>query len=132
MIAAFMNAQQTFMTNQERPISHITQSHKVTKKPPSSSDFPALTDKQTNRDECADWYSKVISLLATEDWLLLYDPVHMDIIQDGTAHPTLNNHLYSVLLNKSKDKPQKLIQALEHLRNNGVALLHELRQAYYG
>ena len=133
MIAAFMNAQQTFMPNQDRLIAHILKTNtSPKKKPPSSTDFPALTDKQTTRDEFNDWYSKVISLLATEDWLPLYDRSNMDVVEDDNTNAVLNNHRYSVLLNKSKDKPLKFIQSRQHLWSNGVALLRELRQAYHG
>ena len=133
MVAAFLSNQQTFMSNQERLISHILQhDNKKVKKPPSSSDFPVLTNKQTTRDDFNDWYSKVISILATEDWLPLYDKPNMDVIPDGTLHPVLNNHLYSVLINKAKEKPQRLIRNLQYLWSDGVALLHELKRVYYG
>ena len=102
------------------------------KKPPSSSDFPALTNKQTTRDDFNNWYSRVISILATEDWLPLYEKPNVDVIPDGTLHPVLNNHLYSVLINKIKDKPQRLIRNLQYLWSDGVALLHELKRVYYG
>ena len=119
MIAAFMNAQQTFMSNQDRLIAHIFKTNTSPK-------------KKTTRDEFNDWYSKVISLLATEDWLPLYDRSNMDVVEDDNTNAVLNNHRYSVLLNKSKDKPLKFIQSRQHLWSNGVALLRELRQTYHG
>ena len=62
----------------------------------------------------------------------LYDKINIDVVDSGTTFPTLNNYLFSVLLNKAKDKPLKFIQELQHLWGDGVAILHERRRAYYG
>ena len=78
------------------------------------------------------WYYQVISLLATQEWHRLYDTNTYDVIKDGNVHPELNKHLYSTLLNKSKEQPWRLIHNLRQLWSNGVALLHQLRRTYYG
>ena len=43
------------------------------KKQPSNSKFPVLNDKSCNPKNFREWYQKVISILATDDWSALYD-----------------------------------------------------------
>ena len=92
IMTAFISAQQTLMQNQEKLIAHIIQSTDNKKKPPSSQPFPNLSDAQTTREDFNDWYLKVISLLATEDWNQLYDSTNMDVVDDGTPFPIINNY----------------------------------------
>ena len=100
------------------------------KKQPSNSKFPILNDKNCNPKNFREWYQKVISILATEEWSFLYNAHTQDVIPDGRIHPALNNHLYSALLLILKDSAESFIQGMGHLFGDGVAVLHELRTAY--
>ena len=131
-LSAFMSANNTMLSNQAGLIEHLIKNNTKSPKPPSSSDFPVLSNKETSRDTFSMWYFKVISILATHDWNALYDPSTYDVIKNGHIHPELINHLYSALLNHCKEQPQALITNLRHLWSNGIALLRQLRKTYYG
>ena len=102
------------------------------KKQPTNSKFPTLNDKNCNPKNFREWYQKVVSILATDEWSALYNTQTQDIIPDGRIHPALNNHLYSAILLILKDSVETLIQGMGHLFGDGIAVLHELRTTYKG
>lgn len=63
------------------------------KKQPSNYKFPSLSDKYCNPTQFREWYNKIISILATDEWSKLYDKLHQEIIPNGHSQPILNNHL---------------------------------------
>lgn len=126
----FLRMQQSQCGVQERQLLEMTTQR--LKKQPSNSKFSVLNDKNCNPKNFREWYQKIISILATDEWNLLYNNQMQDVISDGRIHPALNNHLYSALLLVLKDSVEVFIQGMAQLFGDGVAVLHELCTAYKG
>ena len=78
-------------------------------KQPTNSKFPLLNDKNPTPSHFREWYNKVTSILATDEWSKLYNPLSQDIIDNGALYPSLNNHLCSALLLALKDSVETFI-----------------------
>ena len=79
------------------------------KKPPSNSMFPRLNNTTSSLTHFPIWYKEVLSILATQEWNALYDSTTRDVVLSGTVAPTLNNHLYSSLLQCVKEDPRVVL-----------------------
>ena len=114
-LSAMIISQNNMLTNQNKLIDHIINNKSSSKKTPSNSEFPLLGNKETTRDNFSVWYFQVISILATEEWFQLYDPTRYDVVTDGNINRSLNKHLYSALLNRSREQPQLLNRSLKKI-----------------
>lgn len=127
---AFVTFQQQQASFQERKLEELTATR--LKKAPTNSKFPSLSEKNCNPTQFRDWYNKIISILATDEWKDLYNTSTQDVIPDGHTKPSLNNHFYSALLLALKDSVEQFIQGMPHLCGDGVGVLLALRAAYKG
>ena len=130
LMREFINMQKRNSLLQEQQLEEMTQTR--LHKHPTNSKFPQLNDKNSNPSQFREWYNKILSILATDEWSQLYDPINHDIISNGKQHPSLNNHLYSALLLALKDSVETFIQGMTHLRSDGIGVLQALRTAYKG
>ena len=130
LMQEFINMQKRTSILQEQQLQEITQT--CLKKHPTNPKFPQLSDKNATPSYFREWYNKILSILATDEWCQLYDPITQDILSSGKQHPSLNNHLYSALLLALKDSLETFIQGMTHLRSDGIGVLQPLRAAYKG
>ncbi len=75
------------------------------------------------------WYFAILAQLSLSPWQELYDPSTNDIVLT-TSNTTLNRKLYAKLLVSLEGQALQTIVLRNHLRTNGILLLHELTQMY--
>ena len=76
------------------------------------------------------WSTLVCGILSTAEWSKLYDTSTQSYITDGSAHPILNNHLYSALLLKLKGPALDYATSRRDLNGDGIGLLEALRKSF--
>ena len=130
LMREFINIQKHNSLLQEKQLEEMTKT-RLTKQP-TNSKFPSQNDKNSTPSQFREWYNKVISILATDEWSQLNNPLTQDIIANGKLYPSLNNHLYSSLLLALKESVETFIQGMTRLRGDGTGILHALRIAYKG
>ena len=69
IVTAMLATQNKMIQNQDRLLSSLLIQSKVTnkKKPPSTSNFPTLSDAHTTRETSSGWYNQILSIIFTEN-----------------------------------------------------------------
>ena len=123
LLQTFVQTMQNNQTLQTQQFLAVQQD-----KASTTATFPSFSGK--DRQGYVSWETGILKILATHEWSKFYDMSTRDIVHSGLHHPKLSNHLYKSLSLAITDDAQTVMNAKTHLRGNGVALFHALRQTY--
>ena len=88
--------------------------------------FPSLKDFTNIHG----WNHKLLAVLAKPRFAVQYDAIAGDIVADGKTNPTQNSDLFSELLNNAGPSVKQFSLSKEHLRNDGVGIVHKINETY--
>ena len=90
--------------------------------------FPSFNGKEDSDFDA--WYLKVLSILASPKWGSMYDPSLQDVGPPGSVSLSLDQSLYSKLINCLSGNALNLMMAKEHLRGQGLLFLQTLKDTF--